>query len=516
MNRLEELEQLARRDPLEMARTHWQTEQRLAQAQQQLSEALAHIAQLKRQLFGSKADKLSPEQEQALQEVVQDLAEAAQRPGPVSQQVLAEKTPPRPRHRLPPQIETQEIILEPADKICPHTGKDKRRIGQEVTTEYDLIPEKLICRRIVRPKYAPCECGQCGMSIAPLPPRLIPQSRLGLGLAVHILLSRFDDHVAYYTLERIFRERHGVIIPRQQMVQWVEAIAFLLQPICRLMWEQMLAGGYLQIDETPVRVLDPELKGRSARGYLWFYAVPHQDVILEFREGRGQEGLKEKLQNFSGTIQTDAYEVYNAFRRTLPAIKRIGCLAHARRKFYQAALEGSRAALWFISQIRHLYVIEDQARTWEAQARKLWRRQNAPPIWKALKKRALELKADPSCLPQSTLGKAVRYFLNEYTALAGYLRWGHFQIDNNLVENAIRPAVVGRKRWLFIGHPEAGWRSAVIYSILLSCRRRGLNPQDYLQDVLARLPSMKSNEIDQLLPSRWQQSQKTTAAATTG
>jgi transposase len=129
------------------------------------------------------------------------------------------------------------------------------------------------------------------------------------------------------------------------------------------------------------------------------------------------------------------------------------------------------------------------------------RQEQAPVIWETLQKRAQELQ--PKLLPQSTLGKAIRYFRNEYHALTGYLRDGRFEIDNNLVENAIRPAAVGRRRWLFIGHPQAGWRSAVIYSILTSCRRRGLNPEGYLADVLRRLPLMKINQIDELLPSQW-------------
>lgn len=522
--RLQELEALARSKPLELARRLWTTEQELDQTsrqisekehelqqyKEQLTEALAYIAQLKRELFGSKSDKLTPEQEGQLNEIAQDLQQQAQRDPPASDGVVEEEQPVatqqqrrRARRPVPAHVEIQEIVLEAPEKICPHTGKEKVRIGQEITTEYDLIPEKLICRRIIRPKYAPCGCSQCRLSIAALPPRLLAQSVLGVGLAVYILLSRYDDHVAFYTLERIFRERHGIIIPRQQMVQWVEQIALWLQAIYNLMWQALLRGGYLQIDETPVKVLDPEIKGKAGRGYLWFYSDPKGDCLLDYRDGRGQDGIKEKLARFCGTIQTDAYEVYNAFRRQLPAIKRIGCLAHARRRFYTAAQEGSQLALWFIAQIRQLYRIEQECRDLPPDQRKTLRRQKAPPLWKAIKKRAQELKASPVFLPRTSLGKAVSYFLNEYTALVGYLRDGRFEIDNNLVEGNIRPTCVGKKRWLFIGHPDAGWRSAVVYSILISCRRRGINPHEYLTDVLNRLPSMKSAEVSQLLPGRW-------------
>jgi hypothetical protein len=263
----------------------------------------------------------------------------------------------------------------------------------------------------------------------------------------------------------------------------------------------MRAGGYVQIDETPVKVLDPEVKGKAAQGYLWFYAVPRGDVILEFSRSRGQQVPRQRLQGFQGTIQTDAYEVYQALERKDAALQRIACLAHARRGFYQALKESVTEAVWFIRQIRQLYRLEDPIRRAYPAERYRFRQEQAPPFWEAMKKHAEELQ--PRLLPKSTLGKAVNYFLSEYEALLGYLRDGRFEIDNNLIENDIRPTAVGRRRWLFIGHPEAGWRSAVIYSILISCRRRGLNPQEYLPDVLARLPSLKITQIRELLPAHW-------------
>jgi len=487
----------------------------LAQQEQLLAEARAYIAELKEQLFGPKADKLSPEQEEQLQQLAGDVQDQAQRPAPLSREVLEpevlppdKETPRRPRRHLRPavQLEVRRDVLEPPDKICEHCHQQRPCIGQEVSTEYDYQPAKLIAHETVRPKYGQCKCGcgKSGVAIAPLPPRLVPQSKLGLGLAVYILLSRFDDHVAYYTLERIFRERHGVIIPRQQMVQWVEQIAFLLLAIYNLIWEGLAAGDYLQLDETPVKVLDPEVKGKAATGFLWFFSVPGGDAFLEFCDGRGQDHPRQRLLPFKGTIQTDAYQVYQSLQRQRPRdLKRIGCLAHSRRLFRKAARESSAEAIWFIAQIRQLYRIEDEVRQASPEARKSVRRQKAPAFWRAMKRHALQLRADPRLLPQSSLGKAVNYFLKEYTALVGYLRDGRFEIDNNLVENDIRPETVGRRRWLFIGHPDAGWRSAVIYTIILSCRRRGINPQEYLTDVLRRLPAIKSSEVKDLVPSRW-------------
>jgi transposase len=480
----------------------------------QLREALLELAELKRQLFGEKSEKLTPEEETQLAEVSADLQEQLQRDRPISDEVLKEAVddPPEPedppqrkgrrrRHPLPEHLERQTLILEPERlERCEQCGQTPGCIGQEVSEELDYVPAKVVVRRTVRRKYA-CRCGGGGVQIAPLPPRLLPQSKLGLALAVYLLLARFDDHVAYYTLERIFLERHGVVLPRQQMVQWVAHIAFLLQPLCRLMFQEMKQGAYLQVDETPVKVMDPEVKGKCARGYLWFYAVPGGDVFLDFQGTRGRAAPHAQLANFRGTIQTDAYEVYDSLKKVLTDLVRIGCAAHSRRKFHRALKDGDRRAIWFIGQFRLLYRLEREAKSLTPDQRHQLRQQQAAPIWALLKERAQALQ--PQLLPQSSLGKAVSYLINEYTALIGYLQSGRYEIDNNLVENSIRVPAVGRRRWLFIGHPDAGWRSAVIYSLIVSCRRRGINPQEYLTDVLSRLPAMTITQIGQLLPSRW-------------
>lgn len=493
----------------------------------QLQAALLELAELKRQLFGEKSEQLTPEEETQLAEVAADLQEQLQRDPPASDDVLADgepaeepaeesaaQDPPerkrrRPRHPLPEHLERQTLILEPERlQPCPQCGQTPGCIGEDVSEELDYVPARVVVRRTVRRKYA-CRCGGGGVQSAPLPPRLLPQSKLGLALAVYLLLARFDDHVAYYTLERIFRERHGVVIPRQQMVQWVAHIAFLLQPLCRLMFQEMKQGGYLQVDETPVKVLDPEVKGKCARGYLWFYAVPGGDVFLDFQGTRGRAAPHAQLADFRGTIQTDAYEVYDSLKKVVADLVRIGCAAHARRKFYRALKDGDRRAIGFISQFGQLYRLEREAKSLTPEQRHRLRQQGAAPIWAVLQQRAQALQ--PQVLPQSSLGKALSYLLNEYEALTGYLKSGHYEIDNNLVENSIRVPAVGRRRWLFIGHPDAGWRSAVIYSLIISCRRRGINPQEYLTDVLRRLPAMNISQIGELLPARWRPAPTTQA-----
>ena len=361
----------------------------------QLQEVLLELAELKRQLFGERSDRLTPEEEVQMAEVAADLQEEAAQESPVSDQVLEDqdeqqfekggkpkddlegRRPRRRRHPMPEHLERQTAVIEPEGLApCEQCGKPLQRFGQEVSEELEYVPAKMIVRCTVRPKYA-CRCGGGGVDVAPLPPRLIPQSKLGLGLAIYLLLARFDDHVAYYTLERIFLERHQVVIPRQQMVQWVQQIAFLLQPLCKLMFERMKHGGYLQVDETPVKVMDPEVKGKCARGYLWFYAVPGGDVYLDFQSTRGRDAPQAQLTGFTGTIQTDGYEVYDSLKKVISDLRRIGCAAHCRRKFRRALRDGDRRAIPFIAQFRRLYRIEAQTKDLTPQERHQVRQREA-------------------------------------------------------------------------------------------------------------------------------------------
>jgi transposase len=237
----------ARRRGASVADEQYDLRATLAETRAALDDARVVIADLRRHLYGVKADRLTPEQEAQMLALQQDFVEAVERPGAVSDEVLADERRGGPRrrrarHGLPVAIETETITLEPSATTCPCCGEPLRRIGEVVTEETDLIPAKLIRRRIVRPRYG-CRCGEAGVAIAPLPPRLIPQSTLGLGLAVHILLTRYDDHLSFYRLGQQFAERHGVRVPRQQMFQWVEHRAGWPRSLYDAMWRDALASG---------------------------------------------------------------------------------------------------------------------------------------------------------------------------------------------------------------------------------------------------------------------------------
>lgn len=458
-----------------------------------------------RELYGSSSEKLPLDDKQ-----LSLLADALGDKPAVVQEVIEEvdaQNQPRnkrtSRQPLPEDIETIEVRIEPEEKVCPHCGKEKCQIGCEVTEELDFIPAKLIKRQIMRPKLA-CPCGEAKVVIAPLPPRLIEKGRPGAGLLAQVVLSKYVDHLPLYRQQQMFA-RLNVNLPRQTLSDWTEQAAFWLKPIYNMLWEGLRAGDYLQVDETPVRLMDPEVKGKTATGWLWVAARPGADVIFRFDPHRNKAAAKELVGNFSGYLQRDGYGVYQALAKDNAALKPVGCWAHARRKFFEAVPDHRDEALWFLEKIRELYSLEKKARaeTLSPTDRGKLRKEQAQPVLEIIQARLKTLSANHALLPKSLLGQAVNYALNEWPALTTYLENGALEIDNNLCENSIRPTALGKKNWLFLGHPDAAWKSAVIYSIVVSCHRRKINPWAYLKDVFTRLPAMKTSELHQLLPANW-------------
>jgi transposase len=471
---------------------------------QKIQQLLWQVEQLKQQIFGSSSERRVDEQfskEQILMSLFPAPAELA-----ATQEVLLpddKKPEPRPRRQPAAQVlETVTERIEPLEKVCSHCGKDKCEISCEKSERFEYIPAKVIRHEIIRPKFA-CPCGESKVSIAPMPPSVVEQGMPGPGLLAHLLLSKYDDHLPLYRQQQQFA-RLGVNFPRQTLCDWIEKGALALQPIVRLMKEELLAGDYLQVDETPVKVMDPEVKGKCATGYLWVAGVPGGDVIFEFQPGRGKEFAVKLIGNFQGHLQRDGYSAYGSLvKDDKEGLLPVGCWAHARRKFVEAADLQDASALEIVGELRKIYLIERHARDGclDAEQRLKLRKELAAPVVAALRPRLEELREKQ--LPQSPLGKACRYALNEWGPLTRYLENGRLEIDNNLTENAIRPSAVGKKNWLFIGHPEAGWRSAVIYSVIVSCRRRGIDPWKYVRDVFNRLPGMQQSELPTLLPRNW-------------
>jgi transposase len=451
---------------------------------------------LKRYFGGAKNEALDPKQLELLLaglEAVMRAAPVAEEPAPARPSAAARPA----RQPLPAHLETERVVLEPAEVQQQPTGW--RKLGEEVTEELDWKPAKFIKRLYIRPKYANAE----RIVMAPLPARLIEKGLPGAGLLTQVIVSKYEDHLPLYRQEKIYRQRHGVNLSRQTLCGWVDAAADWLSPIYREMKAGLLAGNYLQADETPIRYLDPDVKGKSQQGWLWLYSHPQGDVVFEWNVSRSREGPRDFLTGFKGQLQTDGYGVYESLARERGGeLILIGCWAHVRRGFHEALGEG-RAAAWIVAQIGQLYGVEKALREHRAgpALRAAVRAWQSRPVLARLR-RALEI-IRRRVLPQSLTGQAIDYALNRWEALNRYVDDGRLEIDNNLCENAIRPTAVGKKNFLFIGHPEAGQRSAVIYSVLGSCRRLGINPAEYLQDLFERLPKAKTSEIKSLTPSAW-------------
>jgi hypothetical protein len=294
------------------------------------------------------------------------------------------------------------------------------------------------------------------------------------------------------------------------MCDWVEVAAMWLEPIYRHMHRELLAGDYLQADETPVRCNDPDHKrGGTTQGYLWVISRPKADVIFEWRTSRRHDELSSLLTGFKGVLQADAYGAYASHERKHDGIVRVGCWSHARRYFTDALDDHPKPAQVVLRLIGKLYRLEaewDEANVGDKRAA-LRREHFARPLhWLRRIVDGLSRQA----LPKSQLGKACSYLLNNWDVLVAHQQHALTRIDNNLVENAIRPSAIGKKNWLFIGHPEAGQRSAIIYSLVVSCQRHGKDPLAYLRDVLQRLPAMKNqDDLTPLTPAAWQPASET-------
>jgi transposase len=471
------------------------------------------VEQFKKQLYGPSADRADVPESYSQEQGLMGLFPAPSEP-PASAEVLestavSAEAPALKRPRRRPEIkelETEVQRVEPEEKTCPHCGKEKCEIGCEKSERIEYIPARLKRQILIRPTLA-CSCGQGTVSIAPVPPALIEKGLPGPGLLAQVVLSKFEDHNPLYRQQQQFA-RLGVILPRTTLCDWMEKCAEALQSIVRVMQEDLIAGDYLQVDETPVKVMDPDVQGKCATGFLWVAGRPAGDVIFEFKTGRDKACALELLGSFSGRLQRDGYGVYGSIAADNPAIIPLGCLAHGRRKFVEALKDEPKEAQWFVSEIRKLYLIEKYARDKQMSPseRRELRQKLAVPVWEAMTTRLKELQQNPlRFLPKSPMGKALHYADSEWKVWQVYLSDGVLEIDNNLTENAIRPSAVGKKNWLFIGHPAAGWRSAVIYSILVSCRRRGIDTWEYLNDVFRRLPGATNQQIRDFTPARWKE-----------
>lgn len=459
------------------------------------------IEQLNRLLFGAKRERFISNEQYGQLSLPFDIPDTQSETEREEQISYTRKKKSREKHPgrkpLPDHLPVEEIILEPEEETS-----GMKCIGKEVTDQLELVPAKLYIKRYIRPKYIKAEDEEnlsCKGVIANLPVFPIEKGIAGSGLLAQIMVDKYVDHLPIYRqIQRFKREK--VNISSNTINGWQDAISRLLFPLHEKQKQLILGQGYLQVDETPIRVLDKAKKGKTHQGYYWVYNSPIQNAVLyDYRKGRGREGPKEMLKDFKGYIQSDGYNVYDWFGKR-EGITLVNCWAHARRYFEKALDYDAQNAGHVMKEVQNLYAIERFAKTMNlnTQDRKELRLEHALPILNELGKWLVENLGKH--LPKSPMGEAIHYSIARWDNLLAYLYDGSLEIDNNLVENAIRPNALGRKNYLFAGSHEAAQRAAMFYSFFGTCKKHNVNPFDWLRKVLEIIPTYPVNKLQDLLP----------------
>lgn len=395
------------------------------------------------------------------------------------------------RMKLPADLPREQVVLEPDEDVTGYT-----RIGEEITEELERIPGKLFVRQYLRPKYAKSNGG--GVVIAELPARPIDKGIPGPGLLAQIVIDKYTDHLPVHRQLQRF-EREGIKLASSTLGDWISGTCALLKPLYEALKREVLSSDYLQADETPIKVLDKDKKGTTHRGYHWVYHAPLKRMVLfDYRDGRGREGPQECLKDFKGWLQTDGYAVYEQFNTR--EVTLLHCMAHARRKFDEAKDNDTHRATYVLTEIQKLYAVERDIGDQSHSERFAARQSRSLPILDEL--RSWMLENYKAVVPKSPIGMALHYSLERWDKLMLYATDGKLEIDNNLVENAIRPVAVGRKNYLFAGSHNGAQRAAMLYSFLGTCKINEVNPFEWLRATLDRIPNHPINRITELLPRK--------------
>ena len=473
-------------------------------------EALTfELARLRRIQFGAKNETLSPLQRDIFAETLAaDIAaievelEQLADPEPCAT-VVKPKRPRAGRQPLPEHLPRIEHRHEPESCQCGQCGNNLVKIGEDITEQLDVEPAKFFVHRHIRPQYA---CRKCEtMTAAPIPPAVIDGGMAAVGLLTWIMISKFVDHLPLYRLEQI-AARDQVILARSSLAEWVGRVGVALQPLVdRLVWH-LLQGNTLHADETPVSQLAPGT-GKTRKAYLWAYRsndlqTGPRIIVFDYHPGRSGVYARGFLGDWRGHLMVDDYSGYKALFTpdgAGDACVELGCLAHARRKFFDLhKANQSPMALEALNRIAVLYAIETEGKDLGIEERKGLRAEKSLPHLTALHAWLLDTRNQTASGGGSA--KALDYSIKRWGSLSRYANTGHLPIDNNPVENCIRPIALGKKNWLFVGSERAGKRAAAIQTLLGTAKLNGLNPGEWLKDTLEKLPTWQNSRIDELLP----------------
>ena len=470
--------------------------------QAKIDQLTHEMAVLKRWKFGRSREQLDAGQASLLDETIDaDIAAIEQELQNLAPPDKAAKVPSQQPKRaaLPPELPRVELHHEPDSMTCS-CGCQLMRIGEDVSEKLDYSPGVLTVQRHVRGKWA---CSKCQtLTQAPVPAQIIDKGLPTSGLLAQVLVAKYADHLPLYRQETIFG-RSGYPIARSTLAQWVGVCGVQLQPLVDALKICMLQSVVLHADETPVAMLKPGNK-KTHRAYLWAYAPgAFEDlkaVVYDFCESRAGEHARAFLGDWSGGLVCDDFSGYKASFGA--AITEVGCMAHARRKFFDLHVSNkSEIAQQALTTIGQLYEVEREVKHLSADERRRIRKDKSKPLLDALHQWMLLQRQRVT--DGTAIAKALDYSLKRWVALTRFVEDGRLPIDNNWIENQIRPIAIGRNNWLFAGSLRAGQRAAAVMSLIQSAKLNGHDPYAYLKDVLARLPTHKNSLIEELLPHRW-------------
>lgn len=464
------------------------------------------IGQLSRIIYGQKRERFENPNQPKLPfvEEPEKIEEAGKE---TVEKITYERKKPAKQHPgrkpLPEHLPVEEVVIEPAEDT---TGMVI--IGQETTDILEYKPASFYIVRYIRPKYA--RKNEDGVTIAKLPERTFEKCIAGNGLLTSIIVDKYVDHLPLYRqIERFKREK--ISISPSTVDGWVKQVGGLLEILYDYLLKQTRSKGYLQADETPIKVLDRDKKGSCHLGYFWVYRSPvDKTVLFHYQTGRSGRAAREILDGFKGYLQTDGYQVYDSIAAESKDIIHLNCWAHARREFDKAFTNDQKRASIALAFTQALYKIEAEARDKEmnAEERKELRLQKSLPVLNAFGKWMAEELKSGEVLPKSAIGKAITYTLGRWDNLNAYLNDGMLEIDNNLIENTIRPIALGRKNYLFAGSHEGAKRAAVVYSFLAMCKMEGVNPAAWLKYVLDNIQNTKTGSLQNLYPCNFKEISK--------
>ena len=463
--------------------------------------------------YGPKSEKLSDAQLQLLDlepgvSAAEVEAESNREPLPAASPVTAKSERKSGRHpgrqEFPASLPRVERVIAGTTEqcVCKSCGKDTVVIGYEQSEQLDVQPAQYFVTVTKREKRACRGCAE-GVSTAPLPERIIEKGLVSDGIVIDTVVSKYCDHLPLYRQSVILERDAGVSISRATMDGWVMQVGGMLTPVAAAIGRELIGGGYIQADETPVPVQMHDNRGKNFQAYLWQYGKPGGSVVFDFRMGRGREGPKQFLGRFEGILQTDGYTAYDHTGGT--KIVHAACWAHARRKIYDALKlsPDDRTARQLVERIDELFAVDAEARNagMDHAARHVLREERSGPVLDLLKK---EMEAaQVAALPASALGKGIAYTLSLWHKLTRFREHPELELSTNLAENSMRPVVLGRKNWIHVGSEEAGPKVAAILSVVESCRRLRVPVRDYLAATLPGLANRSIQRVSQFTPAAW-------------